>query len=78
MRVRRATPQDAEAFAAVVASVADERRWIGTEPPVDVAAFAERVRATIEQGQDALWVLEEDGQVVGTLGLHATPLARVA
>jgi RimJ/RimL family protein N-acetyltransferase len=72
LTVRRATPQDAEAFAAVVAEVAAEERWIATEPPVDVAAFAERVRATIAQGEDALWVAEDDRRVVGTLGLHAT------
>jgi RimJ/RimL family protein N-acetyltransferase len=72
VRVRRATPQDAEGFAAAVAAVAAEERWIATEPPVDVAEFAERVRATIEQGADALWVLEDEGRIVGTLGLHAT------
>ena len=65
-----ATAVDAEAFAAVVRAVAEERRWIATEPPVDVAAFAERVRASLGGG-DVLWVLEEDtGDVVGTLGLH--------
>lgn len=72
MTVRRAATQDAEAFAAVVASVAAEERWIATEAPVDVAAFAERVRATIAAGDDALWVLADGERVVGTLGLHAT------
>ena len=72
MLVRRATPQDADAFAAVVASVAAEGRWIGTQPPVDVAALAERMRGKIEEGVDALWVLEDDRAVIGTLGLHAT------
>ncbi len=72
MQVRRARPEDAEAFAAVVAAVADEDRWIATEPPVDVAAFAEIVRGTIAKGADVLWVLDDDGRVVGTMGLHAT------
>jgi RimJ/RimL family protein N-acetyltransferase len=72
LTVRRAAAQDAEAFASVVAAVAAEERWIGHEPPVDVPAFAERTRARIEDGEDVLWVLEEDGRVVGTLGLHAT------
>jgi putative acetyltransferase len=73
MLVRRATPQDAEGFAAVVAVVAAEDRWIGTEPPVDVAAFSVRVRTMI----DALWVLEDEGAVVGTLGLHGTRVGGV-
>lgn len=72
MEVRRARLEDAEGFAAVVAAVADERRWIVTEPPVDVAAFADRVRMTILAGEDALWVLRRDGEVVGGLGLHTT------
>jgi RimJ/RimL family protein N-acetyltransferase len=78
MKVRRATPDDAEAFAVVVAAVAAEKRWIATEPPVDVATFAERVRTMIAGGVDVLWVLEdEERRVVGTLGLHATRAAGV-
>jgi RimJ/RimL family protein N-acetyltransferase len=77
MQVRRATQDDAEAFAAVVADVAAEERWIATEPPVDVAAFAARVRTMLEGG-DVLWVLEDgEGRVVGTLGLHVTRAAGV-
>jgi RimJ/RimL family protein N-acetyltransferase len=77
VKVRRAIRDDAEAFAAVVADVAAEDRWIGTEPPVDVSAFAERVRRMLAGG-DVLWVLEdEEGRVVGTLGLHATRAAGV-
>ncbi len=73
MQVRRATSDDAEAFAAVVAAVAAEDRWIGTEPPVDVEAFAERMRGEIEAGRDPRWVLEDDdGRVVGTMALSAT------
>jgi RimJ/RimL family protein N-acetyltransferase len=70
MRARLATPRDAEAFAAVVRAVAEERRWIATEPPVDIAAFSDRVRASLSGG-DVLWVLEEDaGDVIGTLDLR--------
>lgn len=70
MRARLATDDDAEAFAAVVRAVAEEGRWIGTEGPLDIAAFSERVRSSLAGG-DALWVLEDDaGHVVGTLGLH--------
>jgi RimJ/RimL family protein N-acetyltransferase len=41
-----------------------------------VPAFAQRTRAQLEAG-DALWVLEQEGRVVGTLGLHATRAAGV-
>ena len=78
MHVRRATPEDADAFAAVVAAVAAEDRWIGTEPPVDVEAFAARVRREIQAGADVRWVLEHEGRVVGTMGLRATRAAGVS
>jgi RimJ/RimL family protein N-acetyltransferase len=68
---RPATADDAEPYALVVAAVAQERRWIATEPPVDVAARAALVREWLERG-DRLFVLEDDdGRVVGGLGLHA-------
>ena len=52
--------------------VAEERRWIGTEPGFDVEERIGRVRAAIEGGE-AYWVLEDDaGSVVGILGLHPT------
>lgn len=72
MRVRPATDDDAEAFAAVIAAVAEEGRWIGTEPPVDVAARAARTREWTDRG-DGIFVLEDDeGRVVGNLGMHET------
>ncbi|MEJ7797450.1 MAG: GNAT family N-acetyltransferase [Solirubrobacteraceae bacterium] len=77
MIVRRATPSDAHGFAAVVAAVAEEGRWIATEPPVDVEAFAARVRAMLADGHDELFVLDDGGGVVGTLGLHGTRAAGV-
>src|SRR5919199_1001151 len=77
MEVRPARFEDAEAFARVIAEVAAEERWIGTQPPVDVAAYAERVRGWLRGGEDVVWVLVEDGRVVGTLGLHPTHAAGV-
>jgi RimJ/RimL family protein N-acetyltransferase len=76
MLVRRATSHDADAFAAVIADVATEGRWIGTQAPVDVAARAESVRTMLADG-DVLWVVEEEGVVVGTLGLHQTGIEGV-
>lgn len=76
MQPRRATADDAEAFVAVLSAVADERRWIGTEPGFDVVERVERVRASIAAG-DAYWVLDDAaaaaaGAVIGILGLHPT------
>ncbi len=72
VRARPADFADARAFAEVVAEVAAEGRWIVTEAPVDVEEFGRRVLATIKHGDDRLWVLEDAGEVVGCLGLHAT------
>ena len=72
MDVRRATPADAETFVRVLATVADENRWIGTEPGFDVEERVARVRAAIEAGEER-WLLEDDdGEVIGCLGLHLT------
>jgi putative acetyltransferase len=72
MRTRRAIPDDAEAFVGVLTTVAEERRWIGTEPGFDVEDRTRRVRAEIEAGE-ARWLLEDDdGEVIGSLGLHPT------
>jgi RimJ/RimL family protein N-acetyltransferase len=72
VRVRRATVEDAESFAAVVARVAPEG-LIAAEPPVDVEERAAKARELVQgEGPDALWVLEEDGAVVGATGVHTT------
>ncbi len=53
-----------------LAAVAEEG-LIATEPPVDLDARAQRFRDAIEGGGlGGLWVLEEDGQVVGNAGAH--------
>lgn len=72
MRARRATVDDAAAFVRVLAAVAEERRWIGTEPGFDVEERIQRVRASIQAGEPR-WVLEDDdGAIIGNLGLHPT------
>ena len=52
------------------------RHWIATQPPVDVAKFAARLRGAMDGG-DLFWVLVDGERVVGTLGLHGTPAAGV-
>jgi len=77
VRVRPATRGDAEAMARVLAAVAAEG-LIATEPPVELGARAERFREAIEsEGPASLWVLEDDGQVVGNAGVHETGAAGV-
>jgi RimJ/RimL family protein N-acetyltransferase len=74
--VRQATASDAEGFATVVAAVAEEG-WIATQPPVDVAAFAERVRGMLADDH-RLFVLDDGGRIVGTLGLQRSRAPGVA
>lgn len=72
MLVRVATGDDADAMARVVA-VAAEEGSIGTEPPVDIDARAQRFRETIEgPGPGRMWVLDAEGRVVGNAGVHAS------
>jgi GNAT superfamily N-acetyltransferase len=56
-------------------AVAAEEGWIGTQPPVDVEERAERFRKTIERDEDFLYVVEQDGAIVGH-GVLTTTRAR--
>ena len=68
MTVREASSEDAEAMARVMAAVAEEG-LIATEPPVDIVARAKRFREAMEgERPAALWVLEDDGEVLGNAG----------
>jgi [ribosomal protein S18]-alanine N-acetyltransferase len=68
--VREARSEDAEAMARVIAAVAEEG-LIATEPPVDIAARAERLRGAIEGvGAAAGWVLEDGGRQVGNAAVR--------
>jgi putative acetyltransferase len=68
--VRYARIEDVEAMALIMAAVAEEGS-IGTEPPVDIEARAERFREAIEaEGAGASWILDDAGRVVGNAGVH--------
>jgi RimJ/RimL family protein N-acetyltransferase len=72
MIVRRATLDDAVPMAGMMKEIAPEG-FVATEPPVDVEARARRFRELIEAGgPNALWALEDRGQIVGNLGVHET------
>lgn len=75
LTVRPATTVDATSAAEVPRAVAEERRWVLTEPPVDVEALAGRVRAMIIGEAERLWVVEEEGRIVGSLGLQVAAVA---
>lgn len=63
--IRRAQPDDAEAWHALLDAVASEGRWIGREAPVarDDAAFVARLDRT----DATTFVAEIDGTLVGSL-----------
>jgi [ribosomal protein S18]-alanine N-acetyltransferase len=77
MVVHRATTQDAEEFARVLATVAEEG-LLATEAPVDIESWSAKARRTIDGPEpDSLWVLEDHGRVVGAAGVHSTAVAGV-
>lgn len=69
--VRKAKVDDVEDMAVIMAAVAEEG-VIGTEPPVDLEARAQRFRELIEGPEPAAsWVLLDDaGRIVGNAGAH--------
>ena len=54
------------------AAVAAERRWIGTEPPVDIDARTAGLAGSIAIGQQTLIVARVARRIVGTLSLYRT------
>lgn len=52
------------------AAVASERRWIGTEGPLDIEARTAGLVGSIACGQQTLIVARADGRIVGTLRLY--------
>ena len=72
MIVRLARAGDIDAVALVVAAVAPEG-YLAAQPPVDLQERAERYRRMAEDsGTTRLWVLADEGRVVGYLGGEET------
>jgi putative acetyltransferase len=68
--VRAATNEDVDDIVRVFAAVAEEG-LLAAEPPIDRAERAARFREAIEgAGPGALWVLEDDGEIVGHGAVH--------
>lgn len=68
MHVRDATFEDCDAIGAGMKVVVNEGRWLATEAAT-VEELANRFRQVILEG-DPLLVLEEDGGIVGSLGMQ--------
>ncbi len=75
--IRRATEADVPAFVDVLHAVATEGKWIATEVPFDKEARGAALRRSMKTG-DILFIVEEDGRVIGSGGLHATGQRGVA
>jgi RimJ/RimL family protein N-acetyltransferase len=71
--VREATVSDADTLVAMLAEVAAEGRWIGTEAPVDVERRRRRMAADVDAEDAVVLVAEAGGVPVGQLGLHLAP-----
>jgi RimJ/RimL family protein N-acetyltransferase len=71
-QLRRAEESDLEAMFDVFAEVASERRWIGTEPPIDREARLEKWRRALVDQETVSFVVEEDGRIVGSASLDGT------
>jgi len=66
VHVRPSREEDRHPLAELYAAVAEERLWIGGEPPVDVEARA------ASWSLDGDFVAEVDGEIVGGLHVHAS------
>ena len=74
VRVRRAHPDDVDAIVELFVAVADEGRWLGTEPPVDRAAQRQRFMEHIDDAaRSASLVAVAGDQVVGHALVDVTP-----
>lgn len=72
--VRRACPEDVDAIVDLFVAVVDERRWLGTEPPVDRAAQRERFLEHIDGSARGASVVAVAGeQIVGHARVDLTP-----
>jgi putative acetyltransferase len=72
MEVRPATLEDCAAIARGMKVVVDEGRWLATQPSVDADDLEHRFRFSVESDEHHPFVLLEDGEVIGALGLNPT------
>ena len=68
--MRPARVGDLDRLVDLYEAVASEGRWIAGEAPVDRDARRTRFELAIERGDAAVLVAEEDGRLVGSLGIE--------
>jgi ribosomal protein S18 acetylase RimI-like enzyme len=72
MEVRPARLKDCAAIARGMKAVVDEGVWLATEPAVPAEDLEQRFRFSVESDEHHSFVLLEDGELVGALGLNPT------
>lgn len=72
MEVRPATLDDCAAIARGMKVVVDEGRWLATEPSVAEDDLEQRFRFSVESPEHHPFVLTEEVEVIGGLGLNPT------
>ena len=68
--VRPATVEDLEPALDVLAAVAEERLYIGTEPPVDRDRRLKKWRGVLDHPKETMFVAVEDGRIVGNADIQ--------
>ena len=68
--VRPATPEDLEPALDVLAAVAEERIYIGTEPPVDRERRLHKWRGILDHPRETMFVAVADERIVGNAGIE--------
>ena len=72
--VRRTTVADIDDQFDLMDAVAAERRWIGTEPPIDRDERRPRWEAQLhDESKGVSFMAEADGRMIGCLGLQLAP-----
>jgi RimJ/RimL family protein N-acetyltransferase len=64
--IRAAAEEDLDQALDVLATVAEERIYIGTEPPIDRESRLEKWRGILARPRETMLVVVADGGVVGT------------
>ena len=77
MEVRPATLEDCAVIARGMKVVVEEGRWLATDVGTPVEDLEQRFRAAVEWDGQFLFALEDDDQLVGSLGLHPTAIQGV-
>lgn len=77
MEVRPATLEDCAALARGMKVVVDEGVWLATEPAIPAEDLEQRFRFSVESDEHHSFVLLDDGEVVGGLGMNPTAASGV-